>query len=635
MRDTTTSPFRFRALAATALAALVFAIYWPGLWGGFAFDDFPNIVDNVALRVDALDLDAWMAAIFSSPASTLRRPIAMFTFAVNHYFAGMDPVSMKVTNIVIHLVNALLIVGLLHALFALCAARGRAVPHARVLAWGIAVAWAVHPINLMAVLYVVQRMESLSHLFVFAGLWLYVHGRLRQIAGQPGALRMLIGLVGGTALGVLAKESAALLPLYALCIEVCVGGFRVAHERFDRRLPALYLFVLVLPAVAGVAMLLPGLLKPTAFLFRPFTLVERLLTEGRAVLDYFKWTLAPDATTLTLYHDDYTISRGLLDPPSTLFALLGIAVLIAVAFALRGRRPLTALGLLWFFSAHTMTGTFVPLELVYEHRNYFASLGVLVAMADLLLLAPSTQGLRTGGRALALLFVAWCAFTTHLRARDWSEPLRFARSEALKRPMSPRATYGLGQMLTIASGYNKDSPYLQPARDAMEHARGVPGASLLPLAGLALIAGNTGQPQDPAWWREMAEKLRTQPIGPQDSSSVQTLSRCASRGSCVFPPGALESVFVAAMANRQPNPDIATLYASYLWGERRVVEAEVMFRKAIAQRPKVAQYRINLANFYIVQKRPEDARLQIAALRELDTVGENAAAIDKLEALLR
>ena len=41
----------------------------------------------------------------------------------------------------------------------------------------VSAAWMLLPINLMAVLYVVQRMESLCQVFVLAGLWAYLHGR--------------------------------------------------------------------------------------------------------------------------------------------------------------------------------------------------------------------------------------------------------------------------------------------------------------------------------------------------------------------------------------------------------------------------------------------------------------------------
>ncbi len=83
-----------RTWPALALVLLVAAIYWPGLGGGYVFDDFPNIVDNAALHVTDWDWHAWLAAVFSSDSGIGHRPLAMATFALNHVFTGLDPVPM-------------------------------------------------------------------------------------------------------------------------------------------------------------------------------------------------------------------------------------------------------------------------------------------------------------------------------------------------------------------------------------------------------------------------------------------------------------------------------------------------------------------------------------------------------------
>ena len=170
-------------LFAALLIAAIVAIYWPGRNGGFVFDDMPNIVENTALHVTSLARAEWLAAVFSSPASAFQRPVAMLTFATNHYFTGLDPMPMKLVNIGIHAANALLVLLLVRRLLTTAApdvSSGRRTWAARF----VAAAWALHPLQLMAVLYVVQRMESLSHLFVFAGLLAYVAGRQRQLEGR-------------------------------------------------------------------------------------------------------------------------------------------------------------------------------------------------------------------------------------------------------------------------------------------------------------------------------------------------------------------------------------------------------------------------------------------------------------------
>ena len=125
---------------------------------------------------------------------------------------------------------------------------------------------------------------------------------------------------------------------------------------------------------------------------------------------------------------------------------------------------MVTLGIAWFFAAQLLTATIVPLELVFEHRNYFASLGISLVLADLLLLLPSREAARRIGILLAALWLAALALTTCLRASEWSDPLRFAASEASKHPQSPRATFAYGRTLTIASGYRHDCPTCQRPR---------------------------------------------------------------------------------------------------------------------------------------------------------------------------
>ena len=613
------------------LVLLVAALYWPGRGGGFVFDDFPNIVDNATLHVTGWDRQAWLAAVFSSDSGLGHRPLPMATFALNHAFTGLDPVPMKLTNIAIHALNACLVLGLLRTLLALAAPA----VDARRREWTarfVAAAWALQPINLMAVLFVVQRMESLCHAFVFAGLWLYLLGRQRQLAGEPGGgWRIVAGIVGGTALGALCKESAVLLPLYAACVEAFALDARDARGRRDRSLLTFFAIVLVLPAILGLAWLLPGLLSPGPWAARDFTLGERLLTESRVVLDYLRWTLFPSLRAFALYHDDIAISRGLLQPMSTAFALAGLALLAAVAAMARARRPLLALGIAWFLCAQLLTATIVPLELVFEHRNYFASLGVCLAVADLLLLAPRGDGARRIGALLAVLWLLWLGMTTTLRAREWSDPLRFATSEAAKHPRSPRATYDRARLLALATGYKPGSPLLPQAFAALEQARAVPDSGVLPHSALLILAARSNTPARDEWGNDMAARLRHGPIGAQETSAIASMSRCARDGQCAFPADAMLAMFQAALGHGE-DAEIFNIQADYTLNVlHRRDEAVRLWRRAIALKPREAQYRINLARLLIALHRDDDAREEIAELRRLGGLGQNDAAANALE----
>lgn len=615
------------------LVLLTLCAYLPGLGGGYTFDDYPNIVDNQAVHVDTLDRHAWAAAALASPVADLPRPLAMLSFAANHYFTGIDPWPMKATNLAIHLANSLLVLLLARRLLALAApGAGRRGEWAARFAAG---AWALHPINLMAVLFVVQRMESLGHLFVFAGLLLYIAGRARQLARGGGWAWLAAGLAGCTVLGIMAKESAALLPLYALCLEACVFRFRGRDGRRDRRFVVFYGALLVLPAVAGIAWLLPGALSPAAFAHRDFTLAERLLTEPRVVLDYLRWTLLPDLGQLSLYHDDYPASRGLLQPPATLTGLLGVPLLLGLAAWLRTRRPLMSLGLLWFLAAQAMTGTFLPLELVFEHRNYFASLGICIALADALLLAPRVDATGRIGALLAVVFLLACAATTHLRASEWSDELRFATSEAAKHPRSPRATYDQARILVILTGYRADSPLMERTWRALEQARNAPRSGILAHSASLLLAARSGVPADPNWWEQVHARLRQGPVGTQELEALASLTRCARDGSCDFPRDAMLESFLAALEHG-PHPNLLAMYGDYALNVLHDGPLALrLWREAVAQRPAEAQYRINLVKLLIAMGWHDEARQEIAKLRAYGRYGQNEASARDLEARLR
>lgn len=628
MKTSTLRPFWPFLLLVLAVAA----IYWPGRGGGFAFDDFPNIVDNAALHVTGWDRHAWMAAVFSSNSGIGHRPLAMATFALNHLATGLDPVPMKLTNIAIHAFNACLVLCLLRTLLAM------AVPavDARRREWTArfaAAAWALHPINLMAVLFVVQRMESLCHAFVFAGLWLYLLGRQRQLAGETGGgWRIAAGILGGTALGALCKESAVLLPLYAACIELCLFGFRARDGRRDRRLLAFFGLVLALPALLGSAWLLSRALAPHAYDRRDFTLGERLLTEGRVLLDYLRWSVFPTLRQFGLYHDDLAISRGWWQPPATLFAYLALAALAAIAAAVRRPRPLVALGIAWFLGAQLLTATVVPLELVFEHRNYFASLGICIAVADLLLLAPRAGGPRRIGALLAVAWLLFLGMTTCLRALEWKDPVRFAISEMTRHPASPRTVYQLGQTLATVSDGKRDSAATRAAIASLERARELPRAGILPAQGLILLAARTHAPVDPAWWDEIAHRLATDPIGPQELGAMNALTRCAISKQCDIPPDRMMAMFAIAM-DRGDNAEVFNVFGNFATNALdNPGLGEFAWRKAVALAPRTAQYRINLAKQLIALGKEGDARAQIAALRGMGIPGQYELAARQLEA---
>lgn len=736
------SPWLLLAAAAIVTAAM----YWPGRTGGWVFDDYPNIVDNAAIHITHghSTLVAWVNSALSSPSSFLRRPLASLTFSLNWYFGGGDPWPFKITNIVIHLINGVLVFCMLRALLQLVALRQRvsllspswkdsggentvhlpdsisreiepspapagpplpmgegkstAIDNAAAtrLALIVSAAWMLLPINLMAVLYVVQRMESLCQIFVLAGLWAYLHGRWMMLTAdnvrrdRHGFALAVSGIVLGTVLGLTSKETAVLLPLFAFLVEWIVLRFApnphlgsaqplvipglpegqnpgsvvsstvdpeetdsgsppsgVRNDkreewrstrndeaaRGDRRIWWTFVFTLFVPAVLGFAWLMRSALRAASWSGRDFTLAQRLLTEPRVLVDYLHWTLLPNPMVLSLYHDEIVPSTGLLTPWTTLGAIFLLAALIVIAVWLRNRRPLVSLGIGWFFAAQLLTATIIPLELVYEQRMYFASIGVLLAAGALLLglrwkiVLPLLRGFIV---AVALL---WFAIATNLRAQEWSNPLRLAVAEANRHPESARAVYEAGRLLLIASQYQPGKT-LDESWKYLREAAAISGSSALPDQAMIMIADHHQQGADGEYWNSMIRKLRDQPTRQEDISALISLTNCYESDICKFDVSWLQRAYEAALS--RPHP-IARLDGAYADFQRDILrddmQAEVYLARAVAGDPGESAYRVDLAALYARNGQTEKALEQIDALRRMNLAGRLDGQIATLERL--
>ncbi|MBS0571259.1 MAG: hypothetical protein JSS28_11660 [Proteobacteria bacterium] len=621
---TSASPQRAWLLL-VALMALAVVAYWPSLRGGYLFDDGIYYAQNPDIHVDSLQPGEWMRAATSQCSiNLLCRPLSALTFAANWYFTGIDPFWPKLTNLAIHLCNGLLLFALLRELFRLNATVRSSSANKNLVAAAIAGAWLLLPINLTGVAYVSQRMEALANLFVFLGLWWYLHARRRQWVDQGKGAMLWISIAACTALGLTAKEDAALLPLFTACAEFAVTGFRNRDGRWCKPAIRVHLALLVVPMIAGLVWIAPRLFHGVSG-YRNFTTWQRLLTEARVLCDYIGWTLLPNLNSLTFYHDDLPLSRGLLDPPTTLLAILALLALLGSALWQRKARPLFCLGIAWFFAGHSMTATIIPLELVFEHRNYFPSAGLLLAAASLIALEPGLR-LPLARTLLATGFIAFFAFTTLLRAEEWSNPVRLAYAEALKRPHSQRAQYDLARTLIIAAGKDETSPLLDEAAKILERNAYQPDSGITALQALIYINGRAHRAIDPRWWQAIVEKLHNRAPSQSDIAAIIFLFKCQQDGDCPLQRQQLLDTFVAGLQRSEGNLNLMSAYADFALRELHdVALAERVSREVVATAPANPVYRENLIRLLVSTRQFDKIAPEMDALQKLNRLG----ALDK------
>jgi tetratricopeptide (TPR) repeat protein len=358
------------------LLAFMLLCYANSFDAGWQYDDFGNILNNPGVRMTELTWPQIVRALNAGmDYQIISRPLAYLSFALNYRFGQTDVFGYHLVNFIIHWLTAICLFLFVRGTLRLPIFKGRFEARAGIIAWLAAVLWTIHPIQVTAVTYIVQRMASMAGLFYILSMYLYLHGRRAQSRGGRVAALCMSALA---ALGaMLIKENTVLLLLSLLAYEaIFIQGSDRPHARR----------ILVPAASALMLIVLIGLLytDPTTLLEpytnRPFTKFERLLTQSRVLFLYLSLLAVPMTSHMTILHD-VTISHSLVDPWTTLLAIGGWCGVLILAVRFCRQYPLISFSVLFFLLNHSIEGSIFNLELAYEHRNYIPSMLLFVPVA--------------------------------------------------------------------------------------------------------------------------------------------------------------------------------------------------------------------------------------------------------------
>lgn len=515
---------------------LTVAAYVLGLSGGFYFDDEWNILRNEALQLDSLELEGLWNAMLSGTAGPLGRPLSMLSFALNHVFFGLDPFYFKLVNLIIHLFCGWVIYALA---LTLCQYLPRIPARRRYLfAFLVMLLWLLHPLNLTTVLYAVQRMAGLSALFCLLGVLTYVKARQLKAGGLGGrAALYTLSFFVFWPLALASKENALLFPAYLFLIELAFLKFR-SSETEKLSLPLILSY--------GAFFVLPGIILTIYLLFyfpdwilsgyakRDFSLGERLLTESRVLLFYFGQIIFPLNSSLGLFHDDFSLSRSIFSPWTTIVSISIILFSVIGAFASTKKYPVIAFGILFFLVTHALESTIFALELVHEHRNYLSTFSVLFVVAYYLVIGAK-KSLSLSGISVVLL-VVFFGVTTLTRAAVWGEPVLHILTEVSNHPLSPRANYGMGKHYAIYASTLEESPQkTEVIENAVEYFE--KSSDLRPnytdgLFGLLMIEAIEGYKMNEEYYRSLLYRLSNTPFSNNNYNYLYSVLSCLEKGDC-------------------------------------------------------------------------------------------------------
>jgi tetratricopeptide (TPR) repeat protein len=602
------------------LGALIFL---PGKSGPLVFDDASNLLNNSYVQINSLDLETLYRASTSLEAGPLKRPVSMLSFALNHYFVGSfdDSTPYKLTNIVIHAVNGLLLFWMMSlVLLRITQLQPRTQPHSGinrntylVVASVVALLWVMHPIQLTSVLYVVQRMTELSGLFTLLALICYLSGRHRMIAGKPGGVGLILwGTVVFGALGMFSKETAALLPVFMLVLELTLFSTEQPWRQWPK-LPVKMRWVLVLTGVIASLAVLGWAIHYSLpkYVFRDFDMTERVLTESRILFYYLSLILVPRLDQFSLFHDDIELSTSVLSPWTTLPSLAGIVFLLSLAYLMRRRQPLLSLGIFWFFAGHLLESTILPLELAHEHRNYLASLGPLLVVVHGID-AACMKLQRRWLWSILPLFMVVVAAVSNMRATQWTNDYSLFLYESSHHPHSASITSGFALRLIEVGKYKEG---MQAFRRAADLAPEEPSYILF----MNMFAARAGEKFDQTGAKETLRRLATGRITATTGQAMQYLGECILSW-CQSLNVEME-VWMKTLLNRQDQTGVDKSYvnsllARSLFGQGRIDEAIAAYNLSHEMDKNYLHPLLELAYLYAREGDGENARETIHRLRE-------------------
>ena len=282
-------------------------------------------------------------------------PMTYTSFWFEYWLHGLHPGLCHASNIALHAANSYLVRRILAHLDADAWA-----------AWLASFTFALHPVNVESVAWIIERKDTLSGLFYLSSLAMNPNMRF---ASQPGsdtsrAWQSLLLYI----LGMLSKTSIVSLPAVILLVPWAIRG-RIKVTEIKRAIP----FFIIGLAMAAFDVSVARKGEPLDF---GFTLTERVLIASRCVVFYLSKLLYPG--TLLVIYPRWNPKE---ETEIWILCFIGVVTLLLGLFALRsriGRLPLASLlyfGGTLFPVLGFLDYGFMEYSFVAERFQYLASLG--------------------------------------------------------------------------------------------------------------------------------------------------------------------------------------------------------------------------------------------------------------------
>jgi|GEM_PF-6422500 len=456
------TPLRLFWIGALLIAAATIGVYWNTLENTFVtWDDRDYIYSNPLLE---RGLGAIWGDVIAEKPHEQYYPMVFTSFWVEYQFVKLDPWLYHLNQMVLHAINAVLLVFVLRSLGV------RLFP-----ALVAGALFALHPINVASVAWTTERKNTLSMFFIFLALLFYIqHRRRGHIWPYPTAIVLYV-------LGLLSKTVTVLLAPILVVTDRVLDG-RWTWKSVARILPFLFFGLLMIRTTALIE-------HRQAKSRDPVDPVMRVPVAAAAITHYVSKFVAP-VNLVPIY------PRWPVDPSVNLFDLRYvvslIALLVAAMLAWCYRRKLSVFvfwGAAFFLLAILpMLGfkyfNFLQFSFVSDHFVYHATPGFFLLVGLLLdrLCGKNRASASTGdnattsdaqaspsaGRAMAVYLVTVgmlviCSWLTFQQNKVWKNGITFWEHTLTCNPDCFPGQWNLGNHYTRQHDYATALSYYREA----------------------------------------------------------------------------------------------------------------------------------------------------------------------------
>ncbi|MBE1298322.1 MAG: hypothetical protein GJ680_00220 [Alteromonadaceae bacterium] len=413
----------------------VFLAYSPSLTAPFYLDDFDSIVNNQLIKKDSLG-DLWQSHYRS-------RFLGYASFWSNYQISGGDVFGFRLTNIILHLVNFLLIFWLTFIIFNSLADSKRDGANSfweSNTFWALVIAtlWVFHPLNSQVVIYVVQRLASVASIFMLLSAISYI--KAREAKGIKNVTFWALLFVLSVSIGVFSKQNYFAILIFLFLWELYKTNSLWRHKILKFCLAALVGFCFVAPFISELLHSLDTYTRDPGATSR----ANYFYSQQIILWDYVFRFLMPYQLQLNVDAIQYRSFE-----PLVCLAFLSHILVFVAAIRFRKEIPLFFIGIALFYSSHSVESFIIPIkDLAFEHRTYLGNLGLLIAFFALFKywIARLRLNVKIIHIQIGVLLLILSGMTKiYLRSLEWQEPFSFYKKEVELAPMHYRSngSYGI------------------------------------------------------------------------------------------------------------------------------------------------------------------------------------------------